>query len=82
MFKVYNKDTKKRQIGCFDVLFYVALVFCFVLLALNILFAFVFFIVDFEQVNVCIDNCCCIAKSSKAYLKSSTKNEYFWFESK
>ena len=39
------------------------------------------FIVNFEHVNVCLDNCC-IAKLSKTYLKSLAKNEYFWLVSK
>ena len=39
------------------------------------------FIVNFEHVNVCLDSCC-IAKSSKTYLKSLAKNEYFWLVSK
>ena len=34
------------------------------------------FVVNFEQVNVCLDNCC-IAKSFKTYLKSLTKMNTF-----
>ena len=34
------------------------------------------FIVNFEQVNVCLGNCC-IAKSFKTYLKSLARNNTF-----
>ena len=33
------------------------------------------FTVNFEQVNVCLDNCC-IVKFFKTHLKSLAKNEY------
>ena len=44
-------------------------------------FSVVFF-VNFEQVNVCLDNCC-IAKPFKTYLKSLAKiNTFGWCKSR
>ena len=40
------------------------------------------FIVNFEQANVCLDNCC-IANSFKTYLKSLAKmNTFGWCENR
>ena len=56
VFKVINKDTKKPKSCCFYVL----------------LRCFCVFIVNFEQVDVCLDNCCKV-KFFKTHLKSLAK---------
>ena len=61
MFKFSNKNTRKRKLAYFDVLFYVVLVF---------------FIDNFKQVNVLLYNSC-TAKSSKNTVKKFSQHEYF-----
>ena len=66
MFKVISKDTRKRKSVYFDVF----------------LRCFSVFIVNFEQVTFCLDNCC-IAKFLKTHLKSLTKmNTFAWCKSR
>ena len=43
-----------------------------------LLHCFSFFIINFEHVNFCLDNCC-VVKSFKTYLKSLAKmNTFGW----